>query len=390
MNNPGNNRRGFIKNAGTALGGITLFSGLPRFAHAGERLEAGKFLQWTAAPRLRFAVIGINHGHIHSQIDLVQKGGGELVAFFAKEADLADAFSKRYPGVKLARSQAEILEDKNIQLVVSAAIPNERAEIGIAAMQHDKHFLTDKPGITSLKQLASVRRVQKATKKIFAVFFGRLESRNAFKAEELVRNGAIGKVIQTMSLAPHRINAPTRPSWFFDTRNYGGIINDIGSHQFDEFLTYTGSTTANIVAAQTGNFNHPQYPAFEDFGDAMYNGNGGTGYLRVDWFTPDGLKSWGDTRITILGTEGFIEIRKNIDIAGREGGDHIFLTDNKETRYINCSSVTLPYATRFVDDILNRTETFMRQEHCLLACELALKAQSQAKRIKSIGKMSLD
>jgi hypothetical protein len=130
-----------------------------------------------------------------------------------------------------------------------------------------------------------------------------------------------------------------------------------------------------------GNVQHPQYPDFEDFGDMMLRGDGGMGYVRVDWFTPDGLSSWGDGRLTILGTDGYIELRKNVDIAGRPGGNHLFLVNNKETRYIDCRGVQLPYGEQLVNDILNRTETAMSQEHCFLATELALKAQKQAQRI---------
>jgi predicted dehydrogenase len=146
-------------------------------------------------------------------------------------------------------------------------------------------------------------------------------------------------------------------------------------------LYFTGSVKAEVVSSQVGNVHHPQYPQFEDFGDVMLRGDSGTGYIRVDWFTPDGLKSWGDGRLTILGTDGYIELRKNIDIAGREGGNHLFLVDGKETRYIDCSQVPLPYGGQLVNDILNRTETAMSQEHCFLATELALKAQKQAQKV---------
>jgi predicted dehydrogenase len=201
------------------------------------------------------------------------------------------------------------------------------------------------------------------------------------KAGELVKAGAIGQVIQTIGLGPHRMTPKSRPEWFFDRDRFGGILCDIASHQFDQFLFFTGSTKAEVVAAQVGNVHYPQYPKFEDFGDTMIRGDKGTGYIRVDWFTPDGLKSWGDGRLTILGTDGYIEIRKNIDIAGRPGGNHLFLTDQKETRYIDCSQQALPYGESLVNDILNRTETAMTQEHCFLATELALKAQDKADRV---------
>ena len=201
------------------------------------------------------------------------------------------------------------------------------------------------------------------------------------KAGELVKAGAIGKVIQTIGLGPHRTNLKARPAWFFDRDSYGGILCDIGSHQFDQFLFFTGSNQASVVASQVGNFNHPQYPGLEDFGDAMVRGNGGVGYVRVDWFTPDGLSTWGDGRLTILGTDGFIEIRKNVDIGGRSGGNHLFLVDQKATRRIDTTGVDLPYGRQLVDDVLNRTETSMPQAHVFLATELALQTQARANRV---------
>lgn len=335
-----------------------------------------------ARAKIKFAVIGINHGHIHQQIAAVRRGGGELVWFYAKEPDLAASFTKRYPEVKVARNEAEILEDKTIQLVTSAAIPDERAPLGIRAMQHGKDYMADKPGITTLEQLAEVRRVQAQTRRIYSIMYSeRLENRATVKAGELVKAGAIGKVVQTIGLGPHQINSQSRPAWFFDQKRYGGILCDIASHQADQFLFFTGSTRAEVVSAQVGNVHHPQYPNFEDFGDLVLRGDGGTGYIRVDWFTPDGLGVWGDGRMTILGTEGYIELRKYIDIAGRVGGNHLFLVDRKETRYIDCSKQALPYGEQLVSDILERTETAMSQKHCFLASELVLKAQKQAQRL---------
>ena len=334
------------------------------------------------APKIKFSVVGINHGHINSQVEAVIRGGGELVSMFAKEPDLTAAFVKRFPQVKVARSEAEVLEDKSIQLVVSAAIPDERAPLGIRAMKHGKDFMVDKPGITTLEQLAEARKVQAETRRIYSIMYSeRLENRATVKAGELVQSGAIGRVLQTIGLGPHRTNIKTRPAWFFERERYGGILCDIASHQADQFLYFTGSTSADVVASQVGNLNHPQFPGLEDFGDMMLRGNRGTGYVRVDWFTPNGLSTWGDGRLTILGTDGFIEIRKNVDITKRPEGNNLYLVDQKETRFIDCQKVELPYGEQLVQDVLNRTETAMPQAHCFLATELVLKAQKQAQRV---------
>ena len=333
-------------------------------------------------PKIKFAVIGINHYHVYSQIEAVQRGGGEMVSFYAQEADLSAEFLKKFPQVKTARSENEILEDGSIQLVLSAAIPDERAPLGIRVMKHGKDYMADKPGIITLEQLTEVRKVQAETRRIYSIMYSeRVENRATVKAGELVKAGAIGRVVQTVGLGPHRMNPKQRPAWFFDKKRYGGILCDIASHQGDQFLFFTGSTQGEVVASQVGNVHNPQYPEFEDFGDVMVRGDGGAGYIRVDWFTPDGLATWGDGRLTILGTDGFIEVRKNIDIAGRPGGSHLFLVDQKETRYIDCGNQPLPYGPQLVADVLDRTETAMTQKHCFLATELMLKAQKQAQRL---------
>lgn len=378
------NRRRFIRNTAVAATGAGLFSAFPEraFSKNAADEETEKEAPVWAEPRIKFSVIGINHAHIYSQVEAVIRGGGQLVSLYAKEPDLVAAFTKRYPQVTVVKSEDEILNDAAVQLVLSSAIPVERAGIGIRAMQHGKDYMVDKPGITSLEQLEEVRRVQGQTGCIYSIMYSeRFENKATVKAGELVKSGAIGKVIQTAILAPHRMTANTRPQWFFDKKYFGGIITDIGSHQFDQFLFFTGSDKAEIVASQVGNLAHHRYPAFEDFGDVMLRGNGGSGYIRVDWFTPDGLNTWGDGRLTVLGTEGYIEVRKNADIAGREGGNHLFLVNNKETQYMACNGVELPYGKQLVDDIVNRTETAMTQRHCFLATELALRAQKGARRL---------
>lgn len=371
------NRRNFLKNVALNSAGIGLLGSIPNSLQAHKSIIAkSETLKTWAQPRLKFAVIGMNHGHIYSMTEAIKRGGGELVSYFAKEAELNATFGKRYPNAKQAKSELEILENKEIKLVLSAGIPVERAPLGIRVMKAGKDYMSDKPGITTLKQLAQVRKVQKETGQIYTIVYSeRLENRATIKAGELVKAGAIGKVVQTIGLGPHRMRPESRPDWFFDMNQVGGIITDIASHQFDQFLHFTNSTEAKILAAQVKNVNHPQYAGFEDFGDAMVQGNGGSGYIRIDWFSPEGLNTWGDGRLTILGTEGFIEIRKNIDIARYDSGSHLYMANGKETIHMDCKGVELPFGHQMVDDVLNRTNTAMTQEHCFLTMELALKAQ---------------
>lgn len=384
MTREGVDRRTFIRNMSSSAAAMSLMpaAGPAQMSGADTVSQQAPMVNRNRPARIKFGVIGLNHGHITSMTSAVMRGGGELVAVYAKEPELIAAYAKQFPMAKVARAEAEILEDKSLHAVLSAAIPDERGPLGVRVMNHGKDFIADKPGVASLAHLAEVRKVQAATKRIYSIVYSeRFENRATVRAGELVKAGAIGKVIQTIGLGPHRINIPSRPAWFFEKARFGGILCDIASHQADQFLFFTGSTTAEVVASQVGNVHYAKYPNFEDFGDMMVRGNRGTGYIRVDWFTPDGLPTWGDGRLTILGTEGFIEIRKNVDIAGRPGGSHLFLSDQKETKYIDTKTVELPYGEQIVNDIVNRTETAMTQAHCFLATELVLKAQAQAQRL---------
>jgi predicted dehydrogenase len=335
-----------------------------------------------AYPTLRFSVIGLNHNHIYGQVSLLLRAGAEFVSYYAPEPELAAPFAAAFPQARQAGSAAEILEDSGIHMIVTAGIPAERAPLGIAAMQHGKDFMTDKPGFTTLEQLAEARRVQAETGRIYSICFSeRLENPATVKAGELAQAGAIGRVVQTVGLGPHRINPASRPAWFFQKARYGGIITDIASHQMDQFLFFTGSTQAQVVASQVANYKFPQYPELEDFGDALLAGNGGTGYVRVDWYTPDGLPTWGDGRLTILGTDGYIELRKYVDIGGKPGGSHLFLVDHSGMQYLDCSGGDLPYGRQLIADCFERSQTAMPQAHVFLASQLALEAESRAVRL---------
>ena len=335
----------------------------------------------TSQEKVRFAVIGLNHGHIYDQVNILLEAGGELAAFYAPEANLAGAFAKTYPQAVRAESAAQILEGDSIQLVTSAAIPNDRAPLGIEVMRHGKDFLSDKPGFTTLDQLAEARKVQAETGRIYSVFYAeRLANPATLRAGELVRAGAIGEVVQTIGVGPHKINLPSRPAWFFEREKYGGILTDIGSHQLDQFLFFTGAKSPQVAFSQVANYQHPDYPELEDFGDVILQGENCSGYVRVDWFTPAGLPSFGDTRLTVIGTEGYIEVRKNLDLVGRPGANHLFLADLQGVRYENCENIEIPFARQLLDDVRNRTETAMTQAHCFLASELTLQAEAQAVR----------
>jgi predicted dehydrogenase len=252
-------------------------------------------------------------------------------------------------------------------------------------MRAGKHYFTDKTPFTELSQLDEARRVTAETGKKYMVYYSeRLHVECAVFAGDLIGQGAIGRVVHVLGLGPHRLSAQARPAWFFDRKKYGGILCDIGSHQIEQFLFYSGAVDAAVTSARVANYANRSYPELEDFGDAsLVADNGATSYFRVDWLTPDGLRTWGDGRTVILGTEGYIEMRKYIDVTRDTGGDQLFLVNrDREQSFGLSGKVGFPFFGQLILDCLHGTETAMTQEHAFKAAELCLKAQAVAQRIE--------
>ncbi|MFC5531346.1 Gfo/Idh/MocA family protein [Cohnella yongneupensis] len=331
-----------------------------------------------------FAAMSLEHGHIYGQCNGLREAGATLKWVYDRDPAKVERFVAAYPEVKVAQSEEQILQDPEVRLVAAAAIASDRGPLGVKVMRHGKDYFTDKTPFTTLEQLEEAKAVAAATGRKYAVYYSeRLHVESAVFAGQLIKDGAIGKVVQVLGLGPHRLNAASRPDWFFNRSQYGGILCDIGSHQIEQFLYYGGCADAEVLHSKVGNYNNPAYPELEDFGDATLRGdNGVTNYFRVDWLTPNGLSTWGDGRTMILGTNGYIELRKYVDIARHGSGDHLYMVNGEGEFHLELGGqVGFPYFGELILDSLNRTEKAMTQAHAFKAAELCLRAQLQAIRV---------
>lgn len=328
-----------------------------------------------------FAAAYLDHGHIYGQTNGLLDAGGTLKYVFDPDPSKVESFVAKYPEVQVAENFGQILNDADIHLVTAAAIPSRRSSIGIDVMRAGKDYFTDKSPFTTMDQLNKVKSVIQETGCKYAVYYAeRLHNEAAWQAGELIKEGAVGRVLQVINLAPHRLAKESRPDWFFDKSCYGGIITDIGSHQVEQFLSYADCRDATINFARTDNLANPDKPGLEDFGELSLTGDNNTSfYMRVDWFTPEGLRTWGDGRTFIVGTDGTIEVRKYIDVARQAPASKIFFVNEQEESEIDCIEKTgFPFFGNLILDVLNRTETAMTQAHILKAAEICLLAQEMA------------
>ncbi|HXQ81720.1 MAG TPA: Gfo/Idh/MocA family oxidoreductase [Opitutaceae bacterium] len=331
-----------------------------------------------------FAAVRLDHGHINGMCNGLLEAGATLKWVYDPDPKKTEAFVAKFPQAKAPRSLDEVLADTSVRLVACAAVTSERGPLGCQVMEAGKDYFSDKAPFTTMAQLDQAKAVVARTGRKYMVYYSeRLHNESGMFATDLVQRGAIGRVIQVICIAPHRLSKASRPAWFFQREKFGGILCDIGSHQFEQFLAYTGSGDATVSHAAIGNFANPDHPEFEDFGEACLVGDtGALNYVRVDWFTPDGLSAWGDGRTFILGTRGTIELRKYVDIARDPAGDHLYIADEKGEQHLSVAGkVGYRFFGEFILDCLNRTENAMTQAHAFKAAELCLRAQSMAVRV---------
>jgi predicted dehydrogenase len=331
-----------------------------------------------------FAAAGLDHGHIHGMSRGLVAAGADLRWVYDPDPAKVAKFREAFPEAKAADSLDRVLEDPEVRLVAGASVPCDRGPLGCRVMKAGKDYFVDKAPFTSLDQLAEARRVAKQTGRKYAVYYGeRLHNEASVFAGHLVAQGEIGRVIQVLGLGPHRLHPKIRAPWFFEFAKYGGILCDIGSHQCEQFLYFTGARDAKVVHSAVANYAHPQWPELEDYGEAnLVADNGAAGYFRVDWFTPDHLKAFGDGRALLLGTEGYIEMRKYVDVAREATTDHLYLVNHRREQAFHVNGkVGYPYFGELILDCLHRTEKAMTQEHAFKAAELCLTAQARAVRL---------
>jgi predicted dehydrogenase len=328
----------------------------------------------------RFAAIGLDHRHVYDLTAGLLAAGGECAGYDPETSDprVLAGFRKRFPDVP-AVARDRLLDDPSIDFIVLSSVPRDRAGLAIEAMRRGKDVMTDKPGVTTLAQLDAVEAAVRETGRIWSVVLGRLTSPAVQAALDVARSGELGRLVSLTSLAPHRLNRALRPAWFFDRDAYGGIITDIGVHSIDQFLAFAGASDAVVTASTIGAFGTA--PAgFEDFAEVTLRAGSMTGTMRMDWFTPDGLPDWGDGRLFLIGTGGTLELRKNLDIEGRAGGDHMFIANRQRTRYQDCSALPVTYYRDFLSDVHDRAGRVVKDGLVFTATRVALRCQAEAAR----------
>ena len=328
----------------------------------------------------RFAVAGIEHLHVFELVGGLVGAGAIEVGHWGTPGPLLDAYRQWRPDS--AELDLDTALRAEVDLVVLAGIPSERATHAATALRSGASVLSDKPGVTTFEQLDSVLDAEEAsTGRWWVLFSERFCNRAVLEAVRRVHAGAIGRVVDVVGLGPHTLAAAQRPDWFWSPTTSGGILADLATHQIDQFCAIADpDSKAEVVvtSSSVGNLACPDHPSMQDVGRLTLAGGGAIGSHRVDYLSAAGLPSWGDCRLLITGTEGALEVRANVDPAGAPGSEHLIQVDADGTQRIDTSDVQIDWAQRLVADLRNGTDTLLSRDHIERVCRLALTAQAEA------------
>lgn len=330
---------------------------------------------------VRFTVVGIEHLHVFELVQGLLDAGAVDVGHAAEPGPLRDLYEGwRTESPQLTTEEA--LTGGDVDLVVLAGVPSERAAHAISALDAERSVLSDKPGVTTLDQLTDVISAEMyGAQRWWVLFSERFGNRSVTEAVARARSGAIGRIVDVVGLGPHTLAADSRPDWFWSPERSGGILGDIATHQIDQFCAIVDpacATEIHVTASSVGNVACSDHPEMEDIGRFSLEGGGATGNHRVDYLTAAGLGTWGDCRLMITGTDGTLEVRANIDPAGADGGEHLIQVDASGTTRIDTSGVEIDWAQRLLADLADGGDRLMPAAHVHRVCRLALIAQHEA------------
>ena len=260
---------------------------------------------------LRVAMVGLAHGHGTGFLkSLATLPGVKVVGFFDSENPQAARQAAEEFGAPAYEDLDQLLRHAGANMMLTAAINDRKAQYIVKAIDAGLHCMADKPLVSSMEELESIEDALARNKsvKLYLMLTERFNAARA-TAKQLVDRGEIGRVANIVAIRPHRLNPDSRPAWMFDSRRYGGILNDIGIHDLDIARWFTGNEMDQILSASVSNMRSTAFTDFNDNGEAMIRmKDGAIAFIYVHWMTPDAYPAHGETRFIITGTKGQIEV----------------------------------------------------------------------------------
>lgn len=261
-----------------------------------------------------FAIVGCGAAALPVSQALAASPLTRLTRVYDLDQGLARDLGARC-GASAAGRLEDVLEDPEVQAIYVAVPHDQLYPLARAALEAGKHTLVEKPMALTLEQADELIALAGERRLALGVFYELRHSRPYAQARELIRAGAIGKVIgvqvQTLIDKPlaywesgysGRSANPWRGQ---KARAGGGVVIMNTSHQLDAVHYVTGLEVAS-VSAEVGTLAAPV--EVED--SASVNVRYDNGALGSIWAGASavGARAGQDERFNVFGTRGQLKV----------------------------------------------------------------------------------
>lgn len=271
---------------------------------------------------IRVGLVGLDHWY--SAIPLAEGAAGresvELVGIADAQPQRAAEIARRCGVDRVEKEWAALVEDPNVDAVLSFLSPDRNAEVCQAAAAAGKHIISNKPVARTLPEATAVVDAVRRAGVCFlpAESRQRLGPRSQF-LKRWVEQGRLGRLTSSTQTIwaglPRRWPDDSDPGWFADpARTAGGAWIDHAVYQVDTLRWLLGEEVVSITGT-VGNVRYPDLPV-EDIGVAVATFAGGAiATLEDTWTAPDGGFQMSGTYV---GSDGAVRVD------GIERRTHVF------------------------------------------------------------------
>lgn len=234
----------------------------------------------------------------------------------------------KYGAEKVYTDYHELLRNPDIDAVSICTWNTSHAEIAVAALDHGKNVLVEKPLTTSVEKALQVEEAVKRCGKTLQVGFVRRYASNSKIIKQYIDNEELGEIYYAKATCIRRLGNPG--GWFSDKeRSGGGPLIDLGVHVIDILWYLMGKPKVKSISGNTysklGNRKNIKNLSFykaadydpnkndvEDMANAIIRFENGASLMVDVSFTLHAKKD--EISVKLYGTEGGAELEPELAI----------------------------------------------------------------------------
>ncbi len=164
----------------------------------------------------------------------------ELSVISTSNPDAVQLINKRYPITKVVPDAAQILNDKDIDLVFVLTPNQTHYELAKAALLAGKNVVVDKPFTVTTQEAEELIELAKKQHKLLTVYQNRRWTADFKTVKKIIAGGKLGRIVEYSACFDRYVPFIRPKKWKEENVPASGILYDLGAHLIDQVLHLFG------------------------------------------------------------------------------------------------------------------------------------------------------